>query len=247
MNLQDRIEKREQLKERAEKLRRLAMGEYGASCKIVEMIPMGQPILVGHHSERGHRRALARSEAHMRKNIELTERAEALESRSDNTAIPIFSGDDDAIDRLKEKLAQAEAEHARLKEISTSARKGGAAALEKMNLTDSERKKFLPNGKASFFSFYLPNSGARVRDIKKRIAWTKTKKARETIETEINGIKIEENWEEDRLRLYFPGKPSPEKIDWLKRCGYRWTPSLKCWQCYISQYKIIDAKKWLAA
>lgn len=41
-----------------------------------DLIPMGQPILVGHHSEGRHRRDLARAEANMRKGIEVGEQSE---------------------------------------------------------------------------------------------------------------------------------------------------------------------------
>lgn len=43
---------------------------------IADGIPMGQPILVGHHSERRHRRDMARIDANMRKSIELADEAD---------------------------------------------------------------------------------------------------------------------------------------------------------------------------
>ena len=60
---------------------------WEASRAAVAGIPMGQPILVGHHSERRHRAALARSDRHARASVEIekkakrdTERAAAAES-----------------------------------------------------------------------------------------------------------------------------------------------------------------------
>lgn len=48
---------------------------WAASEAIADMIPMGQPILVGHHSERRHRRDLDRIDGHMRAGVELSKEA----------------------------------------------------------------------------------------------------------------------------------------------------------------------------
>ena len=48
------------------KNRTRAQGRFKASDDAVAGIPAGQPILVGHHSERRHRRALERSDTNMR-------------------------------------------------------------------------------------------------------------------------------------------------------------------------------------
>jgi|SRR5450755_4721239 len=47
-----------------------ADGHWNAERGILDMIPMGQPILVGHHSEGRHRRDLARADSHMRHGLE---------------------------------------------------------------------------------------------------------------------------------------------------------------------------------
>lgn len=48
----------------------------GTAKNLGDMIPMGQPILVGHHSERGHLAHVNRMDANMRKGIEESEKAE---------------------------------------------------------------------------------------------------------------------------------------------------------------------------
>lgn len=53
-----------------------AEARWAAADAIAEHIPPGQPILRGHHSERGHRRDLARMDGHMRKSLELGVEAE---------------------------------------------------------------------------------------------------------------------------------------------------------------------------
>lgn len=99
-----RAERYRQFAENAEKR---AAAAFNASSAAVENIPLGQPILVGHHSEKAHRRALERSHGAMMRSVHESEKAayyrqkaEAVEN-NDN----IYLGDDDAIERLEEKIA----------------------------------------------------------------------------------------------------------------------------------------------
>lgn len=62
-------ERAERLSARAERTRASGVAHCEASDAITEHIPMGQPILVGHHSERRHRRALERSWNHLSKGV----------------------------------------------------------------------------------------------------------------------------------------------------------------------------------
>jgi Domain of unknown function (DUF3560) len=55
---------------RAERADAAAAAAYQAAHDEMDLIPPGQPILVGHHSERGHRAALKRIDNRMRRSIE---------------------------------------------------------------------------------------------------------------------------------------------------------------------------------
>jgi hypothetical protein len=63
-----------------------ADSRWSAAQQIAEGIPAGQPILVGHHSERGHRRDLKRMDGHQRKSIELGEEAKVAEHGASTAA-----------------------------------------------------------------------------------------------------------------------------------------------------------------
>lgn len=54
-----------------------------AQAAILDRIPMGQPVQVGHHSEGRHRRDLARADGHMRRVVEEDERAEKWDGRAE--------------------------------------------------------------------------------------------------------------------------------------------------------------------
>lgn len=60
MTRRERLERKLELRrEWAEKREAKAAAAFQASHDMVSVIPMGQPILIGHHSENGHRALLA--------------------------------------------------------------------------------------------------------------------------------------------------------------------------------------------
>ena len=54
-------------------------------------------------------------------------------------------------------------------------------------------------------------------------------KAKETI-FEAKGLEVVRDFQEDRVRMYFDGKPAPETIALLKRNSFKWSPYNKAWQ-----------------
>ncbi len=56
---------------------------YGAARQIGDMIPLGQPILVGHHSERRHRRDIERIDNAMRRSVDESKRSEYHADRAE--------------------------------------------------------------------------------------------------------------------------------------------------------------------
>ena len=85
---QARIERYQQ---RAEKAQQHSQDAYDASNRAVEHIPLGQPILVGHHSEKRHRRAIARAQSAMDRSVAEQRKAaywlQRAEATTRNTAI----------------------------------------------------------------------------------------------------------------------------------------------------------------
>lgn len=72
----DRMEGRaERLEARAERKAGESDARYQAAHRIADGIPMGQPILVGHHSERRHRRDIERMHTNMRASVEADKEA----------------------------------------------------------------------------------------------------------------------------------------------------------------------------
>jgi len=78
---QERVERMEAHAEKAEH-RAAAAFERADLREEKSGIPLGQPILVGHHSERRHRRAIERSDNAMRKGIEESDKAKYFAARA---------------------------------------------------------------------------------------------------------------------------------------------------------------------
>lgn len=69
--------------EAAERAEARAAGHWQAERAILDVIPAGQPILVGHHSEGRHRRDLARADSHMRHGLEEIGKRDYHEQRAE--------------------------------------------------------------------------------------------------------------------------------------------------------------------
>jgi len=100
---------------------------FAGADRIAGGIPPGQPILVGHHSEKGHRRDLDRIDRGMRKGFEhrnMSKRhREAAATIRDQLDRSIYRDDDDEAARLRERIAEREAERDRMKAINREAAK----------------------------------------------------------------------------------------------------------------------------
>jgi len=132
--------RREKMEFRAEKRREWAAkaasraeSAHARVSGITEYIPMGQPVLVGHHSERRHRRDLERIDSGTRKAYEEQRKAEQHESRAGGIERQldhmIFDDDPDAIEALERRIADREREAETYKAINRAWKKGGADAV----------------------------------------------------------------------------------------------------------------------
>lgn len=130
-------------------------------------IPFGQPILVGHHSERRHRNAIARMDRAMGAAVENGQKAREMAGRADTiraqAAAAIYTDDDDAAERLTEKIAKLEAKREQMKAANAEYRKAHKDALKAMTAFGCSQA--LP-----FPSYALTNLGATIRTAKGRLA-----------------------------------------------------------------------------
>lgn len=112
-------ERKERKKERfqylIDKKRKESSALYNEVITLLEVMPFGQPILVGHYSEKKHRNLLKKIDNKMRKLIKLDETVAYYNHKLDNTSNNISSDNPNAIEKLKEKLSLQQEQHEKLK------------------------------------------------------------------------------------------------------------------------------------
>ena len=243
--------RRERLEARAHRLTKVAAREFDKADLREEKsgIPFGQPILVGHHSERRHRRAIEKADNAMRRGVEAQKAAGETAARAAVVGTGGVSSDDpDAVDKLREQLAKLEAQQARMVAANKLVRKGDSAGLAAMFSEKIAAELMTPDfcGRLGFPSYALTNNSANIRRIKERVAHLKRAASRETKETLHNsGVRMVENAEENRLQLFFQGKPPAEVRSSLKASGFRWSPSAGAWQRHLGNNAIWAAQSIL--
>lgn len=166
---------------------------------------------------------------------------------------PIMAGDSDATTRLETKIAEAEALQERMRDANKAIRKhakaGPAAQIEalgKLGFSEAVATKLLePDfcGRIGFADYELTNNGANIRRMKSRLTHVAAAKSAEPTERDGANARIEDVPAENRIRLFFPGKPAAEVRTELKSNGFRWTPTLGCWQAYRNDRAFSTAKK----
>jgi len=89
----------------------------------------GQPILVGHHSEKRHRSQIAKAEGNMRKAFELQDKAKHNRSAAASVgSAGIMSDDPEAVVQMRNKIAALETRAAIAKKVNARMRKARKAA-----------------------------------------------------------------------------------------------------------------------
>jgi hypothetical protein len=223
--------RRERIEARLEKRRQWmasrqlqAESAFKAARAIGDNIPFGQPILVGHHSERRHRSDLAKIDSAMRRGCEsvaMAERheqvAETLEANLDRS---IYSDDADAIEQLHARIAEREAEAQRRRLVNKAHKafwKSGA-----VDVSLSEADQALARQKPRPYPDYsMQNLRARITADKNRIEQIKRQMQRREKAKDAGGIRIVEK--DFFSTVTFAEKPERAVIDALKTAGFRWS------------------------
>lgn len=166
---------------------------------------------------------------------------------------PVMAGDSDATDRLDSKIAKAEELQARMKACNAAIRKhakSGAdaqiAALVALGLTEARARDLLqPDfaGRIGFADFELTNNNANIRRMRARVVQITRDQSAESTEIAGEHARLEDSPADNRVRLFFPGKPDAEVRDRLKGAGFRWTPTLGCWQAYRNHHSLTFAHR----
>lgn len=193
-----RIEKYKELSMKAQE--RSSRYSNSNANRILQIAP-GQPILVGHHSEKKHRKLIKRAQDDIRKSIEEDNKSEFYKERAiiaENSKV-IYSDDPQAINKLKEKLERLENERASIKAREHS-------------------------------TWELTNIGATIMETKKRIERLEKLDNIDFKEINLENGKVIHNKEINRIQFLFDNIPDEETRKILKSHGFRWSRYEKAWQ-----------------
>lgn len=252
--------KRKRLEERAARAEKDSESASVKVARIASYIPMGQPILVGHHSEKRHRRDLERIDNGMRRASEAHGEAAELRRRAEAVGTGGISSDDpEAVMKLQAKLADLERQQAWMKQVNSAWRKAGRPApndeagwkkaddllgvpsetLGALRLEAAKRWHYSP---CPFPRYALTNIGADVRRVRARIESLKQAASAVSSEVDHGVCRVVENAEANRIQILFAGKPEAAVRETLKRHGFRWSPQEGAWQRHLNDAGRIAAR-----
>lgn len=227
-------------------------GSFEASQRATQHIPIGQPILVGHHSEGRHRAALKRSDSAMRKACEATAKAEYYQRKADSVGKGGVSSDDpDAVEKLRIQLQTAQKAQERMKLANGIIRRHKAdpnAAIDALvanNWKPAKAQELLTKdfaGRIGFPAYALQNNNANIRRIEERIKVLESNRTREDKTETGPGYTYEESTAENRVMFLFDGKPADTIRDLLKSNGFKWSPNRSAWVRHLNNTGVYYAK-----
>lgn len=216
---------------------------YETGQQLGSALPLGQPILVGHHSEKRHRKLINRLGDLAAKSNDLSKKAEHYANKAASVGTGGISSDDpDAVAKLKEKLDYLEFLQNRMKEANRLIRKNDIEGLKK--LIPEFEKLLTPDcmGDIGYPRYALTNNSAEIRRIKKRITSLERQNDRQSREVKYPSFTYCEDVEENRVMFIFNTIPDKELRTYLKSWGFKWSPSRSAWVHQLNHNGIATGK-----
>lgn len=143
-NSQERAKaKAERLNGYASNAKKRSMNSYKASQEGADFLSLGEPIKVGHHSEKRHRALIERNWNRMGKSVEENERAEEYQRRAEyweSKANDINLSMPESIEYFEFKLEEAKKKHQYLKENPDKRRHSYSLTYAKKEVNEITKK-----------------------------------------------------------------------------------------------------------
>lgn len=248
------------LRELAEKAERESVQAHKSFRAIADHIPLGQPILIGHHSEAGHRADLRRMDRHIERSAQEQAKAAHYKRRAESVGKGGISSDDpEAVQKLRAKLEQMESHRENIKRLNAAWRKAKTHEARRAvwdELKPQEQTGLLQNwgferhdvstedltqAPATLFPQYvLPNLGGNIRRVRERIeelsqrADAVTGDGEPQVMHEGDGFTVTECPTDNRYRIEFPGRPARTVTAHLRANGWKWSRDAMAWQRQIT-------------
>lgn len=173
-------------------------------------------------------------DAHMKDN----EKVEYLRKKIENMLYGkdiIKSGDNDAIERLEQKIKDLTDLQEKMKAVNAYYRKH--KTLNGCEVLTETEIRLLTAGMASFHledkpfqTYELSNNRQNIKSAENRLKELKAAKDQGTKEEVNDYFKVVENTEIMRLQVFFDDKPDEDVRIIMKKHGFKWSPKQGAWQ-----------------
>ena len=171
------------------------------------------------------------------RNMEEWREIEGLLDKIRSTGMGGISADDpQAVQKLEKKLAGLEKSQETMKAVNAYYRKhktlDGCPHLspEGIERMKAEMSSSWHYENKPYPTWALSNNSAEIRRVKDRIKSLTRQKEIGYVGWEFEGGKVEANTQDNRLQIFFDGKPDAEVREELKGNGFRWSPKAGAWQ-----------------
>ena len=184
------------------------------------------------------------------KNMQEFSEIQGLLDKIRSTGMGGISADDPAaVSKLESKLAKLEKAQETMKAVNAYYRKH--KTLDGCPAISPEQAEKLKSEMASqwhiedkpYPTWALSNNNAEIRRVKERIASLTKQKEMGYVGWEFDGGKVEANTADNRLQIFFDGKPDPDTRADLKGNGFKWAPSAGAWQRQLNDNAIYAADR----
>lgn len=231
--------RKDRMLERADKASAEFQATYNRAKDMASVIPFGQPILVGHHSEKRDRRYREKIHNTFGKAFELDSKAEHYRQKAETVGnTGIASNDPEAIEKLITKLGGLEKSQETMKAVNKIIRSAKLSEDEKAAeivaaglLPEAQAAEILkPDhcGRIGFASYSLSNNNAEIRRTKKRIEELESLRTSDPIEFENDDFSMAVD--NGRVCIVFSGgKPSDDVRAMLRGSAFKWSRYQGAW------------------
>lgn len=225
---------------------------YAKARGMAAVIPFGQPVHVGHHSESADRNFRDKIHRTFGKSFAALDKAEHYAQKAAAVGTGGISSDDPAaLAKLKAELAALEQAQETMKAANKVLRTNKtpetrAGALVALGYSEDQAVRLLGsnvNRTVGYPSYKLSNNNANMARIRLRIAELEKRQARGDVEQVGKGFTYREDTAENRVMFVFEGKPAENVRAVLKRHAFKWSPSRGAWVRLLTNSGIWAARE----
>lgn len=156
--------------------------------------------------------------------------------------IEFVMDDPQAAAKLEAKLVKLESAQETMKAVNVYFRKNktleGCPSLTPEQITKLQQEmsqSWHLDKSRPYPAYMLSNNNAEIRRIRGRIEQVRQHEETNFAGWEFDGGRVEANKADNRLQVFFDGKPDEAARDELKANGFRWAPSVGAWQRQLNK------------